>query len=225
MDLETTIIDADKVREFIRSNLPLMPVRSVPEIRLHTAGPKSGLSRLADADGNFGTPYWAFHWGGGLALARHLLSHPEFVSNRTVLDLGSGSGLVGIAAAKSGARQVIVADIDRYAIVAAALNAEANSVTLSSLHGDLTAKAPPAVDLVLVGDLFYEADLARRVTAFLDRCLETGIKAMIGDPYRAFLPRSRLQLLAEYPGGDFARGERDEPGPNAVFTFEKAQAE
>ncbi|OYW98507.1 MAG: protein methyltransferase, partial [Caulobacter vibrioides] len=32
---------------FIRERLPLEPTPGVPEVRLHRAGPRSGLSRLA----------------------------------------------------------------------------------------------------------------------------------------------------------------------------------
>jgi predicted nicotinamide N-methyase len=194
----------------------------VPEIVLHRAGPKSGLWRLAESDEDFDTPYWAYDWGGGLALARHILNYPEIVAGRTVLDLGAGSGLVGIAAAKSGAKHVIAADIDRYAIAAIGLNATANQVAISAFLGDLTAGSPPEVDIVLVGDLFYEAGLARRVTAFLDRCLGSNIGILIGDPWRSFLPRMRLQLIAEYPGTDFGNGNRGEPKQNAVFSFKRA---
>ncbi|HUZ90902.1 MAG TPA: 50S ribosomal protein L11 methyltransferase, partial [Methylocella sp.] len=149
-------------------------------------------------DEDFDTPYWAYDWGGGLALARHILNYPEIVAGRTVLDLGAGSGIVGIAAAKSGAKHVIAADIDRYAIAAIGLNSTANGVAISAFFGDLTAASPPEVDVVLVGDLFYEEDLAQRVTTFLDRCLVSNIDVLIGDPWRTFLPRTRLQLLAEY---------------------------
>jgi len=222
LDLENTIIDAAEVREFIRSSLPLAPVPSVPEIHLHKAGPKSGLSRLAETNEEFGTPYWAYHWGGGLALARHVLDHPELVAGRAVLDLGAGSGLVAIAAAMSGARQVIAADVDRYAVEAMRMNAAANGVEISPLHGDLTSGALPEVDVVLVGDLFYEAELATRVAAFLDRCLAAGMETLVGDPWRAHLPRGRLTLLAEYPGGDFGASKEAAHAQNAVFAFRMA---
>lgn len=210
------------IQKFIRSNCPLAPVPSVPEIVLHQAGPQSGLWRLAEIDGEFGSPYWAFGWGGGLALARHILTFPAIVAARCVLDLGAGSGIVGIAAAKSGASRVLVADIDRYAIAAIALNAGANGVAVSTFAGDLTAGSPPDVDVVLVGDLFYADDLARRVTAFLDRCARSNIEVLIGDPWRRFLPRARLTLLAEYPGADFGGNDPDNPRPNAVFSFKAA---
>lgn len=205
--------------DFIRSNLPLAPVPGVPEIRLHKAGPASGLSRLADAEPDFATPYWAYHWGGGLALARYVLDHPECVAGRKVLDLGAGSGLVAIAAAKSGAAHVTAADIDPYAMAAIALNAAANGVTIATHLADLTTGPPPAVDIVLVADLFYAADLADQVTRFLDRCLAASIDVLIGDPWRAYLPRKRLKLLAEYPGMDFGDRAGSALATNAVFGF------
>jgi tRNA G37 N-methylase Trm5 len=50
------------------------------------------------------------------------------VTGGRVLDLGAGSGIVGIAAAKAGAREVIAAEIDRYALAALGLNSELNGV-------------------------------------------------------------------------------------------------
>ena len=188
---------------FIQANLPLEPTPGVPEIRLHRAGPHSGLMRLAEADPEFGSPYWARPWGGGLALARHLLDRPGEVIGRRVLDLGAGSGLVAIAAMTAGAVKALAADVDPYAVAAARLNAAANAVAVEVIHGDLTTGAAPDVDLVLVGDLFYEADLAERVLAFLERCVAAEVQVLIGDPWRAFLPTERLKVVADYPVADF----------------------
>lgn len=208
------------LEQFIRANLPIVPVPAIPEIRLHKAGPASGLRRLAELDEHgFGSPYWAYYWGGGLALARHILDRPETVAGRRVLDLGAGSGVVGIAAARAGASEVIAAEIDPYAVAALALNAAANDVTISTIFGDFTGGPPPPVDIIAVGDLFYERDLAERVTAFLDRCLEAGIDVLIGDPWRAFLPCSRLQLIAEYPVLEFGEAENAAAKPSAVFSL------
>jgi predicted nicotinamide N-methyase len=192
----------------------------VPEIRIHKSTPASGLWRFGEADKDFTSPYWAHWWGGGLALARHVLDHPETVAGKRVLDLGSGSGLVAIAAAKADAAHVLAADIDRYAIAAIPLNAAANGVSITTHHGDLTAGPAPDVDIVLVGDLFYDPALAADVMALLDRCLDAGIPSLVGDPHRAHLPLARLEHLANYPGPDFGIGAT-ETARNAVFAFKR----
>jgi predicted nicotinamide N-methyase len=203
---------------FIRTNLPVVAVPGIPEIKLHKASPISGLWRLArqDEDG-FGAPYWAHYWAGGLALARYVLDNPNAVAGLRVLDLGAGSGLVGIAAAKAGARAVVAAEVDRYAVAALTLNMKLNGVSISVAHGDLTDGDPPReIDLVLAGDLFYATDLSERVTAFLDRCSNRGIRALIGDPWRAHLPTSRLKELARYV---VTEGGSHGLGPSGVFAF------
>ena len=153
-------------------------------------------------------------------LARFILDRPQTVAGRRVLDLGSGSGLVAIAAAKAGAASVIAADPDRNAMAALRLNAAANDVEIEASARDVTAGSPPDVDMVLAGDVFYEAKLAARVTAFLDRCLAAGIPALVGDPGRAPLPRRRMRLLAEYAVADFGAAARGGETPAFVFVFE-----
>ena len=140
-------------------------------------------------------------------LARYIFDHPATVAGRRVLDLGAGCGVVGIAAALAGADEVIAADIDRNAAAALELNAAMNGVALTVVGDDLTAGPPPAVDLVLAGDVYYDPGLALRVTAFLDRCAAAGIEVLIGDPGRAYLPRDRLRIIAEYPGAGFRPGQ------------------
>src|SRR5882724_10815926 len=155
---------------FIQANTHLVAVPSIPEIRLHTAHQATGLWRLAEPneDGSDPPPpYWAFPWAGGMALARYILDRPETVAGRRVLDLGAGSGLVGIAAAKAGPSAVIAAEIDRNGVAAIGLNAAANGVTITILDQDITTGPPPAVDLVLAGDVFYGREVALRVIPFL----------------------------------------------------------
>lgn len=207
-------------RDFIREKLRIVSPPLLPEIRFYTAHPGSGLWRLTarpDDNTDAAPPYWAYQWPGGIALARHLLDMPELVAGLSVLDLGAGCGIVGIAAAKAGARQVTAAEIDPNAVVALGLNAALNEVDIAALPGDIIAGPPPAVDLVAVGDLFYDKALARRVTAFLDLCLAAGIGVIVGDPGRVHLPRSRLRLLAEYPVPDV--GQAGTGGSGAVFSF------
>lgn len=218
---DTHAAPADEIpRRFILENLRLAPVPMVPEISLYTAHSGSGLRRLSGESRSGAPPYWAYRWAGGTVLARYILDRPETVGGRRVLDLGTGSGIVGIAAAKAGASAVIAADIDPYAAAAARLNSAMNGVAMTVIASDLTASAPPEVELVAVGDLFYNRGLARRVTAFLDHCLAAGIAVLIGDPGRAFLPRRRLRLIAEHPVSDFGEFEGAAARQSAVFSFE-----
>lgn len=203
-------------RLFIQTNLPLRPVPGLDSIRLHTAHPGSGLRRLVGSSRGT-TPYWAYPWAGGSVLARFFLDRPETVSGRRVLDLGAGGGIVGIAALKAGASNVLAAETDRLALESLSLNAAANGVSIETLADDLLDASLPAVDLVAVGDLFYEKRLARRVTAFLDRCAGAGIEVFVGDPGRAHLPRARLQWLADYSVLDF--GEAAASQPSSVYLF------
>jgi release factor glutamine methyltransferase len=68
-----------------------------------------------------------------LALARYLFA----VRDKTVLDLGCGTGLFAIAASKLGAREVTATDCDPAAVACARRNAERNRVKLEILEGNL----------------------------------------------------------------------------------------
>jgi len=219
----TTSTATADVAAFIRANLPLAAVPGRPDLTLHRATPASGLARLAAADPDrFGSPYWAYAWGGGLALALHLAANPAIVAGRSVLDLGAGSGLVAIAAARAGARSVVAADTDPYAVQVIALNAAVNGVALQIEGGDLTAGPAPDVEVVLVGDLFYARDLAERVAGFLRRCRAAGALVLVGDPGRAFLPLDRLTPIAAYPVADFGDAPDLAAALGRVFAFEAA---
>jgi len=199
------------IEDFIRDNLPLKPVPFIPEIRLHKAGPASRLNRLAEADEDFGSPYWAHYWGGGLALARYLIDHPAVVAGRSLLDLGTGSGIVAIAACLAGARPVKAADVDPYALAAARVNASANGVAIETIERDLTIAAPMPVDVLAIGDLFYDHDTAPRVLNIARAYAAAGTQVLIGDPIRAHLPLDELVEAARYSVSELSGA----PGPSA----------
>ena len=175
-----------------------------PEVRLHLGDLDSTWKAQESALGALGLapPYWAVAWPGGQALARHLLDHPEVVKDRSVLDLGSGSGLAAIAAARSGARSVEAADTDPHCTQAIAANARLNEVAISVVEGDLFDSAC-GWDVILAGDLWYERFLARRVTAALHRFADEGAQVLAGDLGRAFFPRGWHELARyDVPTGE-----------------------
>ncbi|MFT6099918.1 MAG: putative nicotinamide N-methyase [Arenicella sp.] len=103
-------------------------------------------------------PYWAFCWASGQVMARYLLDKPEQVRGKTVVDFGSGSGVVAIAAAMAGARRSIALDIDRNALQAAQINASLNQVIVDTGDNLNSLGVDPAVSLLLVADVFYDRE-------------------------------------------------------------------
>lgn len=194
-------VPATDLRAFIRANTRLMAPPLVPEIRLHLAEESLPIwQRTEEELGQIGLPppYWAFAWAGGQALARYVLDQPGIVAGKRVLDLAAGSGLEAIAALRAGAVHATVNDLDRFAIEAARLNAESNGVAIETVEADLLGSPAPDADVLLVGDIFYEKPLAERALAWLDRCQTAGLGIVIGDPGRSYLPRARLEPIAEY---------------------------
>ncbi len=199
----TECCDGSDPLDDIRQRLRVAQAPGLPGLLLYCAHPGSGLGQIA---GRGASPYWAYPWAGGLVLARYLADHSSTVAGLRVVDLGTGSGLVAIAAAKAGARAVVAADVDRHAVAAAGLNAALNGVAVATCRADLTDGPPPDADVVLAGDVFYAADVAAKTGAFLARCAAAGLEVLIGDPGRAFLPRDRLSPIAEYDVSDFGDG-------------------
>lgn len=72
-------------------------------------------------------------------------------SDRTVLDLGTGSGVLSMAAALRGARSVIGIDVDPDAIHSAEASARLNTLpdSITFRVGDFRRDPPPRADLVL----------------------------------------------------------------------------
>lgn len=185
---------------FVRAETRLRPVPLVPEISLHVADEAVPLWHRTEeelGEMSLPPPFWAFAWAGGQALARFILDRPERVAGRTVLDFASGSGLVGIAAAKAGAARVVCADIDVFALAAISLNGAANGVTLSPAGDDLIG-TDGGWDVILAADICYERDLAARVFDWLLGLSKRGALVLIGDPGRSYLPKDRLEQLAEF---------------------------
>jgi predicted nicotinamide N-methyase len=187
-------------RAFIARETALLPVPHVPEIRLHLAHEAIDLWQKTEdelAEMGLPPPFWAFAWAGGQALARYILDHPETVRGQRVLDFASGSGLVGIAAARAGAGHVLAVDIDDHAVCAIALNAKANGVAVEPIGRDLIGEAGEW-DIILAGDILYEQGLAERVIAWLEAEQARGVTVLIGDPGRSYMPIEKLVALATY---------------------------
>lgn len=119
--------------------------------------------------------YWVFCWASGQVLARYVLDNPATVRGRRVLDFGCGSGVVAIAAAMVGAREVVACDIDELAIAATRANAALNGVDVV-LAGDFE-DVDGDLDLILVADVLYD----RGNLPWLDRFVRRAGQVLVAD--------------------------------------------
>ncbi|MGY1692528.1 class I SAM-dependent methyltransferase [Geodermatophilus sp. SYSU D01105] len=185
---------------FVRAHTQVRRPSSVPEVRLHVADDVVALWEAMEAGGGAGEapPFWAAAWPGGQALARFVLDRPAVVARRAVLDLGSGSGLVAIAARLAGARSVLASDVDVFSRTAIGVNAGLNGVPGISVTGDVLGRDLRGVEVVLAGDVCYDREMTERVLPFLDRARARGVEVYVGDPGRPYLPHERLAAEAVY---------------------------
>src|SRR3954468_3226265 len=147
---------------FLQAHTRLARPPLVPEVHLHVADDVVALWEAMETEGGGAgqdPPFWAAAWPGGQALARYVLDHPEVVAGQRVLDLGAGSGLVAVAALKAGAVGAVASDVDPYSHTAVALSEQINGVPGIEVVGDVLDDAPPAVDVVLAGDVCYDREM------------------------------------------------------------------
>jgi len=174
---------------------------AVPELRLHLADDITGTWQDVEREigaGELPPPFWAFAWVGGQGLARYVLDEPSAVAGLRVLDLATGSGLCALAARLAGAAHVLAVDVDPVAGAAVAANAELNGLSVEFLLADLTAGPVPDVDVLLAGDVCYDRQMTDRVLPWLQRAAAAGVRVLLGDPGRHYLPQQGLTRLASY---------------------------
>ncbi len=145
-----------------------------------------------------GIPFWAVVWPGCVSLARYILENSHLVCDKTVLDLGCGGGIAGIAAVRAGARHVTANDIDPVALHLTNLNAEMNKVTVQTdTRNLLIENNSDHFDVILVADMFYEKAVSDTMLEFLIKKKQQGSTIFISDGSRAYAPKMNVQLLAE----------------------------
>lgn len=186
---------------FIRANTVPSRTGLVPEIELLLASEMTDLWHATEASlegAGLEPPYWAFAWPGGQALARFLIDNPDVVRGQRVFVFAAGSGIDAIAAAMAGAGDVVACDIDPLARAAIALNAARNGVTLRVSGDDPLGDRGTRADVVIAGDVYYQAEMGDRTTAWIRRCMLSGADVILADPGRGYMPSDGLDMLASY---------------------------
>jgi ribosomal protein L11 methyltransferase len=102
----------------------------------------------------------------------------------SVLDVGCGSGVIAIAAARLGHAPVVAVDVDAAAVEATTRNANANGVSIDVRMLDVTTEPLPQAELVV-------ANLSRRLAHTV--LAKTDARLVIASGY---LERDRIELAA-----------------------------
>ncbi|XP_055916322.1 electron transfer flavoprotein beta subunit lysine methyltransferase-like [Eupeodes corollae] len=183
----------------IEANTKVSRAHLTPEIALRLITPECRLFHepvTAESDKVFeNDPFWGFYWPGGQALSRFILDNTSLVKSKNVLDIGSGCGASSIAAMMCKAKSVIANDIDSIASVAAQMNATLNGVQIETNEQNLIGNLIIEADIILLGDLFYDADFADILLPWLDELHARGKLIFIGDPGRHGLTENRLKFM------------------------------
>lgn len=188
-----TVTAADWAEEWKKHYRPLDvgAVHICPSWLEPQAGPGQITVRL-DPGLAFGT---GSHATTKLCILKLLTTAP----GNTVLDLGSGSGILSIVACKAGARKVDAVDNDELALKVAAENAVVNGCAINQINGDAFAKFAASEHAVTVANISFDAGY--RLAEIYRQRGKQGTLIISG------FPQERLpEFLAAY--GDLVREEQ-----------------
>ncbi|MEU1899296.1 HemK2/MTQ2 family protein methyltransferase [Nocardiopsis dassonvillei] len=109
------------------------------------------------------------------SLLRTVLRQHGRVAGRSVLDVGSGTGALGIEAFRAGAASLTSIDLSRRSVLASWLNSRLHGVPATVRRGDLFAPvAPHRFDLVLANPPYMPASGRRLPRHRIARCWDAG---------------------------------------------------
>ena len=152
---------------------------------------------------------WEFVWGASVCLGELVLS-PRFSTDEAataassslpplpplrglrVLEIGAGTGLSSIAAARAGAREVVATDLvlDALALIErnAVLNGVGSIVRTEKLDwynsGAFVAANAGAFDLIVASDVLFMGSAAKPLARLLGALMRPGALAVVVDPGR-----------------------------------------
>ena len=133
-------------------------------------------------------PFWAELWPASIGLATMILQNPSFWRGKTVLELGAGVGLAGIAASLAGAR-VTHSDFLEDAFDFIKVNRWRNGVDQIPLLLADWRRFPEnagTFDLVIGADILYEKTLHDPLVTVLRRALRQDGLVWLADPGRDY---------------------------------------
>jgi ribosomal protein L11 methyltransferase len=221
VEISTTLIAGDWSQRWKRFHRPVLveaPDRAPDRDRvpaLHVRPPWESPSARPDAREIVIDPGQAFGTGGHAStrLCLELLLELAASDDRRcpALDIGTGSGVLAIAAARLGYGPVIALDNDRESVCAASENAAVNGVTIEVRHFNLHREPLPAVGgspaPVVLANLLRPLllELSRSLEHPPDHLIVSGLlKGEAEEVSEAFARRLGLCERARHESGEWA---------------------
>ena len=178
----------------------LIEGRCVIHSTFHREVPEAEYDIVIDPKMAFGTG----HHDTTSQMVKHILDLP--LQGKSVIDMGTGSGILGILAAMRGAERVIGIEIDEAAYENAKENVTLNGVKMELIHGDATALSglEPADYLfaninrnIILGDIDrYAGKLKSGGEMLLSGFYDTDI-AMIAEAASRYDLREETRLVSD----------------------------
>ena len=181
----------EHIRRVLKSGkITLTRLPLTPEIQLYLLNqdyPQHNLTREETQALMNEPPFWSFCWSSGQVLARWIMERKQLVEGRRVLDFGTGSGIVAVAAALSGARKVLACDIDPVSLEAVTANADLNHVEIE-VSRDFESSSLEGLDVILAADVLYDKEIFPLVNRFPELApdvilADSRVRDLILDPY------------------------------------------
>jgi predicted nicotinamide N-methyase len=166
-------------------------------------------------------PYGIALWSATVALAHDIVFRREEMPGKTVLELGAGTGLPGIAAAALGAK-VVQTDRNELAMTLCKRNCARNGIeTIEHRIADWTDwNETEKFDWIIGSDILYGAETRTHLRRIFDTNLVQGGRVLLSDPFRT--KSVRLMEEMEKDGWKIAItkwsvGEESAPRPIGIF--------
>jgi predicted nicotinamide N-methyase len=156
-------------------------------------------------------PYFFAIWDSGVLLAEYILKDLKSLKGKTVLELGAGTGISGIALALNSDCRVIFTDYEEYSCRLCRHNCEINNLhnfdTVTADWRDFP-EINENIDIVICSDVLYEKKQVVPLFNVLNSFLQRKIPVYLADPGRAYIGQF-LQLVKDSGYSIKASKEKD----------------
>jgi len=142
-------------------------------------------------------PYWSQVWPAAIAISKFLEEHPDYIENKSVLELAAGLGLPSLMAARV-AKTVYCTDYLHDAVAAirrSILHNQFKNMSCGLLDWNNMSNPFPEADVVLMSDINYNPKDFETIYSLLKNVLNRGSIIILSTPQRLLAKPFIEQLM------------------------------